>query len=64
MKRIMPYIVINVALLSFAFGQSVIQKQSADSGSEQQVRHTIEKYRAGLAPARHPHAGTNLGFTL
>jgi ketosteroid isomerase-like protein len=48
MKRIIPYIVINVALLSFAFGQSVIQKESAGSSSEQEVRQAIEKYRAAL----------------
>ena len=48
MKHIIPYIVINVALVSFAFGQSVIQKESADRGNEQEVRQTIEKYRAAL----------------
>ena len=48
MKRIIPYIVVNAALLSFAFGQSVTQKESADSRSEQEVRQAIEKYRAAL----------------
>ena len=48
MKRIVSYIVINVALLSLAFGQSVIQREPADSSSEQEVRQAIEKYRATL----------------
>ena len=48
MKHIIPYIVINVALQSLAFGQSVIQREPADSRSEQEVRQTIEKYRAAL----------------
>ncbi len=48
MKRIVSYIVINVALLSLAFGQSVIQREPADSSSEQEVRQAIEKYRAAL----------------
>ena len=50
MKRIIPYIVINVALVSFAYGQRVIQEESADSSSEQEVRQMIEKYRAALLP--------------
>ena len=48
MKRIIPYIVINIALASFAFGQSKIQKESADSSNEQEVRQAIEKYQAAL----------------
>src|SRR6266480_2081868 len=48
MKRIVSYIVINVALLSLAFGQSVIQREPADSSSEQEVRQVIEKYRVAL----------------
>ena len=48
MKHIISYIVVNLALLSFAFGQSVIQKESADSKSQQEVREAIEKYRAAL----------------
>jgi ketosteroid isomerase-like protein len=48
MKRIIPSTVITVALVSFTFGQSVIQKESADSSSEQEVRQAIEKYRAAL----------------
>jgi ketosteroid isomerase-like protein len=48
MKGIIPSIIITVALVSFAFGQSVTQKESADSKSEQEVRQAIEKYRAAL----------------
>jgi ketosteroid isomerase-like protein len=48
MKRIIPYIVITVVLLSFAFGQSTAQQESANSKSEQEVRRMIEKYRAAL----------------
>src|SRR6266487_3412104 len=48
MKHIIPYIAITFALLSFAFGQSVIQKESTGSSSEQEVRQAIEKYRAAL----------------
>ena len=48
MKRIIPYTVLTVALVSFTFGQSVIQKGSTDSSSEQEVRQAIEKYRAAL----------------
>jgi ketosteroid isomerase-like protein len=48
MKRIISYLVITVAVASFAFGQSVTPKESADSSSEQEVRQTIEKYRAAL----------------
>ena len=47
-KRVIPYIVITVALLSFAFGQSAIQKESGNSKSEQEVRQAIGKYRAAL----------------
>ena len=48
MKCLIPFIVVNIALVSFAFGQSVTQKESADSSSEQEVRQAIEKYRAAL----------------
>jgi ketosteroid isomerase-like protein len=48
MKHIISYIAFTVALLTFAFGQSVSQKQSADGSNEQQVRQMIEKYRAAL----------------
>jgi ketosteroid isomerase-like protein len=48
MKRIMPYVVITIALLSFAFGQSPTQHEPANSKGEQEVRQAIEKYRAAL----------------
>ena len=48
MKRIIPYTVINIALLSFAFGQSAIAQESGSSTSEQEVRQAIEKYRTAL----------------
>jgi ketosteroid isomerase-like protein len=47
MKRIMPYIAITGALLSFAFGQTQ-HHESTDSKSEQEVRQMIEKYRAAF----------------
>jgi ketosteroid isomerase-like protein len=46
MKRIIPYIAITGALLSFAFGQA--QKESTDSRSKQEVEQMIEKYRAAF----------------
>jgi len=52
MKRIIPYTVINVALLSFAFGQSAIAQESGSGTSEQEVRQAIEKYRTALLAAR------------
>jgi ketosteroid isomerase-like protein len=48
MKRVMPHIVITIALLSFAFGQSATQKESPVNSSEQEVRQMIEKYRAAI----------------
>ncbi len=48
MKRIIPHTVINVALLSFAFGQFVIAQESGSGTSEQEVRQAIEKYRVAL----------------
>ncbi len=48
MKGIIPCIVITIALLSFAFGQSAIAQESGSSTSEQEVRQAIEKYRAAL----------------
>ncbi len=48
MKRIIPHTVINIALLSFAFGQSAIAQESGSSTSEQEVRQAIEKYRTAL----------------
>jgi ketosteroid isomerase-like protein len=46
MKRIIPYLIVTVTLLSFASAQ--VQQQPTDSKSEQQVRQMIEKYRAAL----------------
>ena len=48
MKRIISYAVINVAVLSFTFGQSAIAQESGSSTSEQEVRQAIEKYRTAL----------------
>jgi ketosteroid isomerase-like protein len=48
MKRIISYLVITVALASFAFGQSITPRESGDRSSEQDVRQAIEKYRAAL----------------
>jgi ketosteroid isomerase-like protein len=48
MKRIILYVAVSVALLSFALGQSATQTQSPISSSEQEVRQMIEKYRAAL----------------
>ena len=48
MKRCIPHFVITMALLSFAFGQSATQPESENRKSEQEVRQTIEKYRAAL----------------
>jgi ketosteroid isomerase-like protein len=46
MKRSIPYIAVTGALLSFAFGQA--QQEPTDSKSEQEVKQTIEKYRAAF----------------
>jgi hypothetical protein len=46
MKRIIPYMAVTGALLSFAFGQA--QQESTDSKSEQEVKEMIEKYRAAF----------------
>jgi ketosteroid isomerase-like protein len=46
MKRIILYIAVTGALLSFAFGQA--QQESTDSKSEQEVKQMIEKYRAAF----------------
>ena len=48
MKRCIPHLVISMALVSFAFGQSATQPESENSKSEQEVRQTIEKYRTAL----------------
>ncbi len=46
MKRIIPYMAITGALLSFAFGQA--QQELTDSKSEQEVKQMIEKYRTAF----------------
>jgi ketosteroid isomerase-like protein len=46
MKRIIPYVALTGALLSFAFGQA--QQKSTDSTSQQEVEQMIEKYRTAL----------------
>src|SRR6476646_2101614 len=48
MKRFISHLAINIALLSFAFGQSPTAQQSANSTSEQEVRQMIEKYRTAI----------------
>jgi ketosteroid isomerase-like protein len=48
MKRIIPYIAITIALVSFAFGQSRMPQESMSSTSEHEVRQAIEKYRTAL----------------
>jgi ketosteroid isomerase-like protein len=46
MKRIIPYIAVTGALLSFAFGQA--QQEPRDSKSQQEVEQIIEKYRGAF----------------
>jgi ketosteroid isomerase-like protein len=48
MKRCIPHLVITMALLSFAFGQSATKQESQNTKSEQEVRQMIEKYRTAL----------------
>ena len=48
MKRFISHLTFNVALLSFAFGQSPTPQQPASSRSEQEVRQMIEKYRTAI----------------
>ena len=48
MKRFISHLTINMALLSFAFGQSPSAQQPANSTSEQEVRQMIEKYRTAI----------------
>jgi ketosteroid isomerase-like protein len=48
MKRFISHIAINMALLSFAFGQSPSARQPANSTSEQEIRQMIEKYRTAI----------------
>ena len=48
MKRLIAQLAINMALLSFALGQSPTAQQPANSTSEQEVRQMIEKYRTAI----------------
>jgi ketosteroid isomerase-like protein len=48
MKRFISHLAINMALLSFAFGQSPTAQQPANSTSEQEIRQMIEKYRTAI----------------
>src|SRR6266404_6002761 len=48
MKRCIPHLTISITLLSFAFGQPVIQQESHNDKSEKEVREMIEKYRTAL----------------
>jgi ketosteroid isomerase-like protein len=48
MKRFMSQLTINIALLSFAFGQSPSAQLPVSSASEQEVRQMLEKYRIAI----------------
>jgi ketosteroid isomerase-like protein len=48
MNRFISHLAMNMALLSFVFGQSPTVQQSANSTSEQEVRQMIEKYRTAI----------------
>jgi hypothetical protein len=48
MKRFISHLAINIALVSFAIGQSPTPQQPANSTSEQEVRQMIEKYRTAI----------------
>ena len=48
MKRFISHLTINMALLSFAFGQSPSAQHPANSTKEQEVRQMIEKYRTAI----------------
>lgn len=48
MKRFISHLAINIALVSFAIGQSPTAQLPADSASEQEVREMIEKYRNAI----------------
>jgi ketosteroid isomerase-like protein len=48
MKCFISHLTINMALLSFVFGQSPTAQRSANSTSEQEVRQMIEKYRTAI----------------
>jgi len=48
MKCCIPHLVITMALMSFAFGQSTTQQESKNSKTEKEVRQMIGKYRTAL----------------
>ena len=48
MKRCIPHLIITMALMSFAFGQSTTQQESKNSKTEKEVRQMIGKYRTAL----------------
>jgi ketosteroid isomerase-like protein len=48
MKCFISHLTINMALLSFVFGQSPTPQQPANSTSEQEVRQLIENYRTAI----------------
>ena len=48
MKHFISHLALNMALLSFVFGQSPTAQQPATSTSEQEVRQMIEKYRTAI----------------
>src|SRR5438128_3074024 len=48
MKRCIPHLVITMALMSFAFGQSTTQQESKNSKTEKEVRQMIGKYRTAI----------------
>jgi len=48
MRRCIPHLVITMALMSFAFGQSTTQQESKNSKTEKEVRQMIGKYRTAL----------------
>ena len=48
MKCFISHLTINMALLSFVFGQSPTAQQPANSMSEQEIRQMITKYRTAI----------------
>jgi ketosteroid isomerase-like protein len=48
MKRFISHLAINIALASFAIGQSPTAQQPANSASEQEVRQMIENHRTAI----------------
>jgi ketosteroid isomerase-like protein len=48
MKRFVSHLAINIALVSFAIGQSPTAQRPANATSDQEVREMIEKYRTAI----------------